>query len=152
MWWCSSLYFYPVWGLCSMGMCVLKLYPTLLDPLDCNPPAPLDFPGRDTAVGCHFLLQGIFLTQGSNLCLLHCRQVLYHLSHQREPCVVTFLHFSDSHFSRFSYYPTTFLAHISIGLSLVRMLYVLRDESFIEMNYLSAHSGLPVLTSSCCFD
>ena len=32
-------------------------------------------------MGCH-LLQGIFLTQGSNPGLLHCRQTLYHLSHQ----------------------------------------------------------------------
>ena len=32
---------------------------------------------------CHFLLQRIFLTQGLNLGLLHCRQMLYHLSHQR---------------------------------------------------------------------
>ena len=31
---------------------------------------------------CHFLIQGIFLTQGSNPCLPHCRQMLYHLSHQ----------------------------------------------------------------------
>ena len=31
---------------------------------------------------CHFLLQGICLTQGSNLGLLHCRQIPYHLSHQ----------------------------------------------------------------------
>ena len=30
----------------------------------------------------NFLLQGIFLSQGSNLGLLHCRQLLYHLSHQ----------------------------------------------------------------------
>ena len=30
-----------------------------------------DFPGKNTGVCCHFLLQGIFLTQGSNLCLLH---------------------------------------------------------------------------------
>ena len=29
---------------------------------------PWDFPGQNTVVGCHFLLQGIFLTQGSNLC------------------------------------------------------------------------------------
>ena len=33
-------------------------------------------------VGCHFLLQGIFPTQGSNPGLLHCRGILYHLSHQ----------------------------------------------------------------------
>ena len=38
-----------------------------------------------TGVGCHFLLQGIFLTQGSNPGLLHCGQILYHLSHQQSP-------------------------------------------------------------------
>ena len=35
-----------------------------------------------TGVSCHFLLQGIFMTQGLNLSLLHCRQILYQLSHQ----------------------------------------------------------------------
>ena len=42
---------------------------------------PWDFPGKNTGVGCHFFLQGISQTQGSNphlLCLLHCRQVLHH--------------------------------------------------------------------------
>ena len=43
---------------------------------------PWDSPGKSTGVGCHFLLQGIFLTQGSNLGLPHCRQMLYPLSHQ----------------------------------------------------------------------
>ena len=38
---------------------------------------PWDFSGKNTGVGCHFLLQGIFPTQGSNLDLLHCRQILY---------------------------------------------------------------------------
>ena len=42
---------------------------------------PWDFPGKNTGVGCHFLLQGIFLTQGSNPGLPHCRQTLYPLSH-----------------------------------------------------------------------
>ena len=36
----------------------------------------MDSPGKNTEVGCHALLQGIFLTQGSNLHLLHCRQIL----------------------------------------------------------------------------
>ena len=40
-----------------------------------------DFPGKNTGVGCHFLLQGIFPTQGLNLGLPHCRQMLYRLSH-----------------------------------------------------------------------
>ena len=43
---------------------------------------PRGFPGKNTGVGCHFLLQRIFLTQGSNLSLLNCRQILYHLNHQ----------------------------------------------------------------------
>ena len=43
---------------------------------------PWNSPGRNIGVGCHFLLQGIFLMQGSNLCLLHCRWILYPLSHQ----------------------------------------------------------------------
>ena len=43
---------------------------------------PWDFPGKNTGVGFHSLLQGIFPTQGSNLGLVHCRQILYHLSHQ----------------------------------------------------------------------
>ena len=46
---------------------------------------PWDSPGKNTGVGCHSLLQWIFLTQGSNLGLLHCKQILYHLSHQRSP-------------------------------------------------------------------
>ena len=44
--------------------------------------SPWDFPGKNTGVGCHFLLQGIFLTQGLNPGLPHCRQMLYHLSYQ----------------------------------------------------------------------
>ena len=40
------------------------------------------FSQRLTGVGSHSLLQGIFLTQGLNLSLLHCRQILYHLNHQ----------------------------------------------------------------------
>ena len=46
---------------------------------------PYNSPGKSSGVGGHFLLQGIFLTQGLNPGLLHCRQVLYHLSHQGSP-------------------------------------------------------------------
>ena len=41
-----------------------------------------DSPGKNTGVGCHDLLQGIFPTQGLNPGLPHCRQILYHLSYQ----------------------------------------------------------------------
>ena len=46
---------------------------------------PWDFPGKSTGVGCHFLLQGIFLTQGSNPGLLHCRQTLYRWATRQAP-------------------------------------------------------------------
>ena len=50
-------------------VCVLvaQFCPTLCDSMDCSPPGSLwDSPGKSTGVGCHFLLQGIFPTQGSN--------------------------------------------------------------------------------------
>ena len=46
---------------------------------------PWHFLGKNTAVGCYSLLQGSFPTQGSDPSLLHCRQILYHLSHQGRP-------------------------------------------------------------------
>ena len=48
--------------------------------MDCSrqAPRPWDFLGKNTGVGCHFLLQRIFQTQELNLCLLHCRQIVYH--------------------------------------------------------------------------
>ena len=59
---------------------VAQLCSTLCDPIDCSlPGCPWHFPGNSTGVGCHFLLQGIFPTQGSNPGLPHCRQTLYSL-------------------------------------------------------------------------
>ena len=43
---------------------------------------PWNSPGKNAGVGCHFFLQGIFPSQGSNPGLLHCRQTLYPLSHR----------------------------------------------------------------------
>ena len=51
--------------------------------VSCQAPLSMDVPGKNIGEACHFLLQGIFLTQGSNPGLLHCRQILYHLSHFR---------------------------------------------------------------------
>ena len=56
------------------------------DPMECiacQALSPWNFPGKNT--GVHSLLQVIFPTQGSNLDLLHYRQILYHLSHQGSP-------------------------------------------------------------------
>ena len=62
---------------------VAQLCPILWDPMDCSLPGSSvhgDSPGKNTGVGCHFLLQRIFPTQRLNPGLLHCRQIL--LSHQ----------------------------------------------------------------------
>ena len=44
--------------------------------------------GQNTGVGSLSLLQGIFPTQGSNPCLLHCGQILYQLSHKGSPRIL----------------------------------------------------------------
>ena len=44
--------------------------------------SPWNSPGQNTRMGSHSLLQGIFLTQGCNPGLPHCREILYQLSHQ----------------------------------------------------------------------
>ena len=54
---------------------------------------PMDYSlGKNTGVGCHALLQGIFPTQGLNPGLPHRRWILYRLSHQGSP--ITFIVFS----------------------------------------------------------
>ena len=63
---------------CSSSRVLLFATPWTVDHL-------WNYPGKNTGVGCHFLLQEIFLSQGSNPGLLYCRQILYHLSHQRSP-------------------------------------------------------------------
>ena len=65
-------------GLCGGGGLVTKSCLTLATPWTAAHQAPLswNFPVKNTGVGWHFLFQGIFLTQRSNSCLLHCRQSL----------------------------------------------------------------------------
>ena len=60
------------------------LCPTLCDPVACSPPGSSvhgESPGKNSAVGGHALLQGIFLMQGAKPGLLHRRQILHCLSH-----------------------------------------------------------------------
>ena len=65
----------------------------LCDPMDCSLPGSSvrGILEATVGVGCYFLLQGIFLTQGSNLGLPHCRQMLYFLRHQGSHKNITFL-------------------------------------------------------------
>ena len=74
--------------LCAMLFLVTQSCLTPCDPMDCSPPRSSvhqDSPGKNTEVGCHALLQGIFPTQGSNPDLLHCRWIFYCLNHHRSP-------------------------------------------------------------------
>ena len=84
---CSSLcfqffciYYLGVKFLDHMVCLVSKSCPTLWWPMDCSLPGSSvhDFPGKNTGVSCHFLLQGIFQTQGSNPHLLLSRWILNH--------------------------------------------------------------------------
>ena len=75
---------------CVLYMLVTHSLSDFLGPHELQPTrllCPWNSPGKNTRVGCHFLLQGIFLTQGSNRGLLHCTWILYHLSHQGSPTV-----------------------------------------------------------------
>ena len=69
-------------------MLVAYLCPTLCDPMDCSLPGSFSLHGilqvfsKNIGVSCHFLLQRIFQTWGLKPGLLHCRQILYHMSHQ----------------------------------------------------------------------
>ena len=58
---------------------VTKSCPTVASPWTVAHQAPLStgFPGKNTGVGSHFFLQGIFQAQGSNPRHLHCKQILY---------------------------------------------------------------------------
>ena len=73
---------FPFYHICWLSFecaCVhaksLRFCPTLCDPMNCSLATRLiclwNFLGKNTGVGCWFLLQGIFPTQGSNLHLLH---------------------------------------------------------------------------------
>ena len=70
--------------LCLDAQCCLTLWNTR----DCSPPGSSvhgDSPGKNTGVGCHAFLQGIFPTQRLNTGLPHYRWILYHLSHKGSP-------------------------------------------------------------------
>ena len=94
-----------VWGPCKKGMTatstsfklrsgnsreksILSVVSDSLQPRGLYPTrflCPWDFPDKNTGVGCHFLLQGIFLIQGLNCSLLHYQADSLPLSHQGSP-------------------------------------------------------------------
>ena len=56
----------------------------------------MDFPGKNTGVDCHALLQRIFPTQRLNLSLLHCKWILYHLSYRKDPYSLLKIYFNQT--------------------------------------------------------
>ena len=118
-------------------LCVLCLVAqsclTLCDHMDCSSPGSSvhgDSPGKNTGVACSALRQGIFPTQGLNPGLLHCRQILYHLSHQGSP---TFsLHLSKNYLGAIFSCSITNLNH-SLDLF---VLPVFAWDIFVQNSYL----------------
>ena len=80
----------PAWVCVCVCVCVnlSQLYLSLWDSMECKPTrllCPWNSLGKNTGVCSHSLFQGNFSIQGWNPGLLHCRQILYHLSHQGSP-------------------------------------------------------------------
>ena len=75
-------------------------------------------------MGCHFLLEGIFLTQGSNPGLLYCRQTLYPLSYQGRQNLENGLIYPLP-----VYIASSFLSHID------SLLYILQAGLFLTALY-----------------
>ena len=85
-----------IWSkICCCCCLVAKSCPTVLWPRELQPARLLclwDFPGKNTGVCCHFLLQGILPTQGPNSCLLHWQGDSLTLNHQESSCSKIPLH------------------------------------------------------------
>ena len=80
-----------VLGHAVLSLSVARSYPTLCNPMDCSPAGSSihgNSPSKNTGMGCHALLQGIFPIQGSSPGLPHCRWIFYHLSHQGSPRIL----------------------------------------------------------------
>ena len=95
-----------------MKVLVAQLCPTLSNPTDCSLPGSFvhgDSSGKTTGVGCHFLLQGIFPTKGSNPGFPHRRQILY-LWATREATPIKEHHIFSSPIIKMSLTPTFFLS------------------------------------------
>ena len=84
-----GIYSFDKYILVVLILClVTPLCSTLCDPLGCSPPG-FSVHGvfQEYWSSCQYLLHRLFQTHGLKPCLLHCRQMLYLLSHQRDPCM-----------------------------------------------------------------
>ena len=80
-------------GCCSL---VAESCLTLCYPMDCSPQGSMGFPRQEYWSALPFLLHEIILSQGLNMCLLHCRQILYCWVSKRSPLLIL-AHFISNH-------------------------------------------------------
>ena len=121
--------------------------------MDCSPPGSFvhgDSPGKDTGVGCQVLLQGIFPTQGSNPGLPHCRQILYHMSHQGSSRILKWVAYP---FSRGSSWPKNWIAgrFFTSWTTREALIYIMPSKSIHFENGKIVFSLWFFLNSSCCY-
>ena len=83
---CVVSFSFSTFSKTQMWLClVAQSCPSLCNPIGCSPSGSSvrgDSPVKNTGLGCHVLLQGIFPTQGLKPGLPHCRRILYQLSHK----------------------------------------------------------------------
>ena len=94
---------------------------------------PRGLPGQNTAVGSLSLLQGIIPTQGSNLGLPHCRQILYQLTHEGSPRILEWVAYP---FSRRSSRPRNQTGVFCIAGGFFTN-WAMREEPFKDESYLT---------------
>ena len=101
--------------------------------------------GKNTGMSCHALLQGIFPAQGPNLSSLHCRQILYCLSHQGSHyyCLLINRSVSMLYFFPFIY----FNLHVPLYLKLVSCRQHARDLFLLLFLIFALRCNLPILVS-----
>ena len=97
----------------------------------CGLYSPWNSPGQNTGVGSLSLLQGIFPTQGSNPGLLHCRQILYQLSHKGSQRILEWVAYP---FSRGSSQPRIWTGIFCIARQI--LYWAMREETFKDESYL----------------
>ena len=126
----------------------LQSCPTLRNPIDCGLPGSFihrDSPGKNTGVGCHALLQGIFPTQGSNphlLHLLHCQAGSLPLAPPGKPLIRLLLGLkqcSDSSLNQIS------LVYIQGPLQLDQNFFSFLSQLFSPTQCHSPPSSLPAV-------
>ena len=109
--------------------------------------SPWNSPGQNTRVGSHSLLQVIFPTQGSIPGLLHCRQIVYRLSHQGSQCIemwlFLYINLESYSIAEFSL-PNRFLVDLSFLLVLVNLV----DDLGLSVHKIMSSAIKNILTSS----